>query len=88
MHKHYHVLLGPADGPSMAEGIIDNYEDSVVIFTNMTRSMFGHLFQGESEITLERVMEHTENDEVTSVGTSSLCAFWFACDDCKPFNVN
>jgi hypothetical protein len=81
--------MGPYNGPSMGEVIIDNYEDSVMHFTKMSKDIFGGLFD-EDPITLEKVMKRTgdENEGPTVVGTPRLCIFWFACDECSPMNVN
>ena len=74
----------------MGEIIVDTYEDSVMHFTELSLGIFGHLFKDEDPITLEKVVEQTQNGEAgpTVVGTPRLCVFWFSCEDCKPFNAN
>lgn len=90
MTKHYHLVLGPSGGPSFGEIIVDNYEDSVMHFTKMSKGMFGHLFEEEDPITLNKVIKQTQSDDEgwTLVGTPRLCVFWFACDQCSPMNCN
>lgn len=84
--------MGPYAGPSMGEIIVDNYEDSVLYFTEMTTGIFGHLFKDDDPITIEKVLTQTGNSESgpTVVGTPRLCVFWFACDriECELLNAN
>lgn len=85
------MIMGPHQGPSFGEVIVGNYEESIFHFTEMTQGIFGHLFKDEDPITLEKVIDQTNQVQggPTVVGTPRLCVFWYACEDaCDYMNAN
>lgn len=90
MPRHYHLIAAAQGGPPFAQAEFETYEESIRKFTIMSTELFGHLFDGEDKITLERVMEETEFGEGKPivVGTPRLCLYWFPCEKCEPLVSN
>lgn len=90
MDRHFHIIAGNSQGAPYADARYDNYEESIDKVTSLSVGLFGHLFEGDEALTIEKFIDATEHGEgqAIMVGTPRLCICWWPCDECKPLVSN